>query len=83
MPILVFPEPSQSPDSVGGPKPVNVTLSPRQKQTLRLLLNGDNEKQIATKLLRSRHTVHEQVKAIYRAIGVNSRAELFARFLRR
>ena len=77
------PEQSQSPDSVGRPKPVNVTLSPRQKQTLRLLLSGDSEKQIATKLLRSRHTVHEHVKAIYRAIGVNSRAELFARFLRR
>jgi DNA-binding CsgD family transcriptional regulator len=62
---------------------LKVALSPRQKQTLRLLLNGDSEKQIATRLLRSRHTVHEHVKAIYRAVGVSSRAELLSRCLRR
>ena len=60
---------------------IQVVLSPRQKQTLRLLLGGDAEKQIATKLSLSRHTVHEHVKAIYRSIGVSSRGELLAKFM--
>jgi DNA-binding CsgD family transcriptional regulator len=67
----------------GDGSPVMVVLSPRQKQTLRLLLGGDAEKQIATKLSLSRHTVHEHVKAIYRSIGVSSRGELLAKFLRK
>ncbi|MBC8106327.1 MAG: response regulator transcription factor [Anaerolineae bacterium] len=67
----------------GDGSPVMVVLSPRQKQTLRLLLGGDAEKQIATKLSLSRHTVHEHVKAIYRSIGVSSRGELLSKFLRR
>lgn len=70
------------PPTEGG-SPIRVVLSPRQKQTLRLLLGGDAEKQIATKLTLSRHTVHEHVKAIYRSIGVSSRGELLAKFLRR
>jgi DNA-binding CsgD family transcriptional regulator len=63
--------------------PLQIVLSPRQKQTLRLLLGGDAEKQIAIKLSLSRHTVHEHVKAIYRSIGVSSRGELLAKFLHR
>jgi DNA-binding CsgD family transcriptional regulator len=67
-----------------GPRaPTAHMLSPRQRQTLRLLLGGDSEKQIASKLSVSRHTVHEHVKAIYRNTGVSSRGELFARFLSR
>ncbi|CAN5478556.1 hypothetical protein BH09PLA1_BH09PLA1_17990 [soil metagenome] len=62
---------------------VTIVLSPRQKQTLRLLLGGDAEKQIAAKLSLSRNTVHEHVKTIYRSIGVSSRNELLARFMRR
>jgi len=58
-------------------------LPPRLRPVLTHLLDGHGEKQVAAQLGLSRHTVHEQVKAIYRAIGVNSRAELFARFLRR
>lgn len=52
-----------------------------QRQTLRLLLIGWSEKQIAAHLGRSRHTVHHHVKQIYRALGVTSRPELLARFL--
>jgi DNA-binding CsgD family transcriptional regulator len=58
-----------------------IKLSPRQQQTLELLLAGDSEKQIARKLKLSPHTVHVYVKAIYRSFGVNSRAELLARFV--
>lgn len=58
-------------------------LSPRQEQTLRHLLGGDSEKQVARKLELSQHTVHVYVKAIYRRFGVSSRAELLAKHLRK
>lgn len=61
--------------------PAALALSPRQEDTLRLLLHGDGEKQIAVQLNLSRHTVHEHVKAIYRITGVNSRGELLAKLL--
>lgn len=57
-------------------------LSPRLEQTLRSLLSGDSEKQIAAALGLSQHTVHVYVKAIYRKYGVSSRGELLARWLR-
>ena len=60
-----------------------VLLSPRHQQTLDLLLAGDAEKQIASKLGLSRHTVHDYVKAVYRRFGVNSRGELLALWVRK
>jgi DNA-binding CsgD family transcriptional regulator len=66
--------------------PVTLTLepglTPRMRQTLSHLLSGDSEKQIAGKLRISRHTVHVYVKQIYRRYNVNSRGELFARWVR-
>ncbi|WP_206294898.1 helix-turn-helix transcriptional regulator [Humisphaera borealis] len=61
---------------------VNVRLSPRMQQTLDRLLKGDSEKQVAAHLGVSPHTVHVYVKAIYRKLGVASRGELLARFVR-
>jgi len=58
-------------------------LSPKQRIALRFLLSGDSEKQIAAKLRRSPHTVHMHVKAVYRTLGVTSRAELLSQFLQR
>lgn len=57
-------------------------LPPRHAQTLRRLLAGDSEKQIALHLGVSPHTVHVYVKALYRRFDVSSRAELLARFIR-
>ena len=57
-------------------------LTPRLRQTLECLLEGDGEKQVALKLGLSRHTVHEYVKALYRRFRVNSRGELLATCLR-
>jgi DNA-binding CsgD family transcriptional regulator len=65
--------------STGGPPP----LSPRQRQTMEALLEGDSEKEAALRLGLSVNTVHEYVTALYRRFGVSSRAELLARFLRR
>ena len=58
-------------------------LSPRMEQTLRWLLGGDSEKQVAAKLKLSPHTVHVYVKAIYRRYGVSSRGELLARWVKK
>ena len=57
-------------------------LPPRLGQTLRCLLEGDSEKQVASRLGLSRSTIHEYVTALYRRLGVNSRPELMALCLR-
>jgi len=57
-------------------------LAPRTRQTLERLLAGDSEKQIASHLGVSPHTVHVYVKALYRHYDVCSRGELLARFVR-
>jgi DNA-binding CsgD family transcriptional regulator len=54
-------------------------LSRRQGQVLELLRSGLGEKQVAAELDVSPHTVHDYVKALYRAHGVASRAELLAK----
>jgi len=58
-------------------------LSPRLRQTLDRLLDGDGEKQIARRLGLSPPTVHQYVTELYRRYGVSSRAELMARWVRR
>jgi DNA-binding CsgD family transcriptional regulator len=71
------------PPGVLPPRPPAEPLSPRQRQTLELLLAGNAEKQIAARLDISRHTVHVYVKSLYRCFGVCSRAELLARWVQR
>ena len=51
------------------------------EQTLRSLLGGDSEKQVAAKLGLSQHTVHVYVKQLYKKYGVSTRAELLARWV--
>lgn len=58
-------------------------LSPRERQTLHLLLTGAAQKQVAERMGVSLHTAHDYVKAVYKKLGVRSRAELMARALRR
>jgi len=57
------------------------TLSPAEGRIFEFLVEGLAEKQIASQLRISRHTVHNHVKAIYRQFGVHSRPELLARLL--
>jgi PAS domain S-box-containing protein len=54
-------------------------ITPRQREVLDLLLRGHGEKEIAARLFVSKHTIHNHVKALYRAFGISSRFELFAR----
>jgi DNA-binding NarL/FixJ family response regulator len=58
-------------------------LAPRLRQTLRCLLEGDSEKEVALQLGISALSVHDYVKALHRHFGVASRGELLALFLRR
>jgi DNA-binding CsgD family transcriptional regulator len=54
-------------------------LPPRIRETLDVLLTGVSDKEIAAQLGISPHTVRQYVKAILRAYGVSSRAQLIAR----
>jgi len=56
-------------------------LSPAQRRVLRGLLRGDSEKQVAHELGVSPHTVHNHIRAIYRALKVHARSELLTLLL--
>jgi DNA-binding CsgD family transcriptional regulator len=58
-------------------------LSPRARQVLACLLEGDGDKQIAARLSLSPYTVNQYTKVIYQHFGVMSRSELLARSIRR
>jgi len=58
-------------------------LSPRLRQTLACLLEGDSEKQVAARLGLSQATTHQYVMALYRHFKVRSRAQLLAHVFRR
>ena len=57
-------------------------LPERLRQVLWLLCLGRSEKEIAAQLQLSTHTVHNHVRRLYKALDVNSRAELLATALR-
>lgn len=63
--------------------PAVVALTPAQQRVFNLLVEGMIEKQIARELDISPHTVHNHIRAIYRAFGVHTRAELLVRVLPR
>jgi DNA-binding CsgD family transcriptional regulator len=64
-----------------GTQPGLHQLSPRLRDTLRGLLAGEAEKQIAARLGLSRTTLHDYVGEVYRRFGVAGRAELMAHFI--
>lgn len=70
---------------VGGASPtLNAAvdwMTPRERQTLDRLLEGQSEKQIAAELGLSNHTVHIYIKALHAHFEVASRAELLAKFV--
>lgn len=67
----------------GYSEPSPSDLSPRTRQVLRCLLEGDSDKQIATRLGMARNTVNHYAKRIFAHFGVRSRPELLARWIRR
>lgn len=68
---------------VSAAEPSPEKLSPRLRQTLACLVEGDSEKQVAARLGVSRATAHEYVKALYRRFDVRSRGQLLAHIMRR
>jgi DNA-binding CsgD family transcriptional regulator len=56
-------------------------LAPRYQRLLGHLLAGTSEKELATQLGLSRHTVHAYIREIYKTSGVSSRAELMAQWI--
>ena len=56
-------------------------LSPRERQTLGMLLQGCSEGEIAYDFNLSQRTVHEYVVGVYKKLGVRSRGELLALWL--
>lgn len=64
-------------------EPSSGKLSPRLRQTLACLLDGDSEKQLAARVGLSQATVHQYVTTLYRYFGVRSRAQLLALALKR
>jgi DNA-binding CsgD family transcriptional regulator len=58
------------------------SLSPRLRDVLACLLQGDSEQQIAARLGLTCNSTHQYVKAVYRRLNVNTRGELMAEFVR-
>jgi DNA-binding CsgD family transcriptional regulator len=59
--------------------PLPPGLSPRDRDVLRLLREGLSDKEIASRLAISRHTVNQRTKRLFRRFGVHSRGELIAK----
>jgi DNA-binding CsgD family transcriptional regulator len=68
---------------VSATEPNPEQLSPRLRQTLACLIEGDSEKQVAARLDLSPATTHQYVTALYRHFGVRSRAQLLAHVIKR
>jgi DNA-binding CsgD family transcriptional regulator len=68
---------------VSATEPSPEKLSPRVRQTLACLLEGDSEKQVADRLGLSHSTTHQYVTALYRHFKVQSRAQLLAHAIKR
>ncbi|HEY3789085.1 MAG TPA: helix-turn-helix transcriptional regulator [Urbifossiella sp.] len=64
-------------------EPSPAKLSPRMRQVLKCLLEGDSDKQVAARLGISTNTVNQYVKGIYSHFHVMSRTELLSRWVRR
>jgi len=57
-----------------------IQLTPRERQTLILVLSGLSPKAIAERMKLSTHTVNDYLKHVYQRFGVKNRAELQAHF---
>ena len=68
---------------VSATEPSPEKLSPRLRQTLACLVEGDSVKQMAARLSLSLDTTHQYVTALYRHFRVASRAQLMAHVIKR
>lgn len=59
-----------------------VTLTPRQRTVMLMLLDGRSRREIAQGLGLSEHTIDDHIGAVYSRFGVNSLGELVSKFLK-
>src|ERR1700729_543882 len=71
------------PESKGRVSWNGVNLAPKQRLVLEEICKGKTTRQIAEDLHRSRHTINNHVKVIFKAFAVRSRSALVAEALRR
>jgi DNA-binding NarL/FixJ family response regulator len=58
------------------------TLTPRQKQIVQAVVDGDSYKMIADKLLISTNTVADHIRTIYKKLHIHSKSELISKSFR-
>lgn len=61
--------------SVDKPQPLNVCLSPRELEVLKLLVEGCSNKEIAIALYLSPNTIKTHVRSILNKLGVDHRLQ--------
>jgi DNA-binding NarL/FixJ family response regulator len=64
------------------PKQEDYDLSDREKEVLKLIVNGVTKKRVASELYISFHTVDYHLRNIYKKLQVNSRSEAVAKALK-
>ncbi len=69
------PEPAPAGPALG-------TLTPREQEVLSLIAQGLSAKMVAAELNTSRYTVNDQIKSIYRKLGIGNRSEATAEAMR-
>lgn len=80
-PLPLNCEPRSAGEKLAASRPDLVSrLSDAQGWVLGHLLDGLTEPQIADRIGRSRHTVHDHTKAIYAALSVRNRVQLVLEF---
>jgi DNA-binding NarL/FixJ family response regulator len=81
--LMSQPEPSHAPDqSEWRNEHGDVNLSPREKDVLRLLVEGKSTKQMAVILYIQPSTVKQALSSLYQKLGVNNRTEAVSIALR-
>ena len=80
--IFVPPEVLSESETDERPSPQAKALTASQTKVLRLLLTGRRNREIAIELNITEGTVKQHVHALYRALGVTSRADVIARVAR-
>lgn len=65
------------------PDQIRVPVTRRQRDVLRLLLDGHSNERIASQLCISKSTVKQHTRALFDAMGVSTRAQLIATAARR
>jgi DNA-binding NarL/FixJ family response regulator len=64
------------------PAPESERLTPREQEVLSLIAQGMSAKMVAAELSTSRYTVNDQIKSIYRKLGIGNRSEATAQAVR-